>query len=141
MAISEPRRRRTGRSQARWIDWFGALFGHDKAAEIRWKRSNDAAFEKGCPCGKPSEMVHEDHGTYGRVPYQAWTCVEHFGASSWSTVEGVSTPSWDRPQRCSTCWMSGDPPEGVEPTRCTGWGGPINGPTTYWSCPKRPEVP
>lgn len=79
--------------------------GSTMAAGRRWRKSNEAARDAGCPCGRAADTVKEDHGTIGATPQQSWTCEEHVGAGygSWYDEEAgdwVVEFYWDHAQPC-----------------------------------------
>lgn len=121
------------------VDFLRSLFAPVAPAETyrqrewreageRWTEHNAKAKAQGCQCGEPATHVERYHETHGPVPYEHWTCEEHVGVNMWAGA----TPGWTRLERCAGCDIS---------VHCMGSGGKIDGPTTRWYCPVKPEHP
>lgn len=96
--------------------------------ERRWTKTNAAAKNRGCPCGKPAEVATTNNQNIGRVPVEFWTCREHRGASLWRD----GTPMWphhDGP----IAGLPTDCPDGL----ARAWQGRIGRPHDTYMCPHR----
>ena len=59
-----------------------------REAEERWTKSNAERLAAGCLCGKPSTHVKRYHDVVGSVPYEVWSCEEHWHVLSWERGPG-----------------------------------------------------
>jgi len=77
-----------------------------RAAERRFRASNQAAEVRGCRCGQPATHIRYGYGQVGRVPFEIYSCAEHVNVNGWHSSDGVCWTPTDDYDQAALAWVS-----------------------------------